>query len=131
MFLPELLAYRNIEIIPLSIIFITAITVWNRGYRPARFFVMAYGILFLGFFVRSLVYFNVLPFTTPLHYSLHFSFVLEMLFLTFAMDDHIRILKAMRDRAQKRIIRQYEINMELKDRVNLELEQRSWREPSN
>ena len=124
LFLPELLMYRNIEIIPLSIIFITAITVWKRGYRPARFFVMAYGILFLGFFIRSLVYFNLLPFNTPLHYSLHFSFVLEMLFLTFALGDRIRILKAMRDRAQKRIIRQYEINMELKDRVNRELGQK-------
>jgi two-component system, sensor histidine kinase LadS len=121
---PELLTYRNIEIIPLSLIFYSAIAVWNRGYRPARFFVMAYGILFVGFFIRSLVYFNVLPFTTPLHYSLHFSFVLEMLFLTFAMGDRIRILKAMRDRAQKRIIHQHETNMQLKDKVNRELEQK-------
>ncbi|MEX1239272.1 MAG: 7TM diverse intracellular signaling domain-containing protein [Cyclobacteriaceae bacterium] len=123
-FLPELLTYRNVEIIPLSLIFVSAITVWKRGYRPARFFVMAYGILFGGFFIRSLVYFNVLPFTTPLHYSLHFSFVLEMLFLTFAMGDRIRILKAMRDRALKRIIHEHEINMQLKDKVNRELEQK-------
>ena len=123
-FLPELLTYRNIEIIPLSLIFYTAIAVWNRGYRPARFFVMAYGILFTGFFIRSLVYFNILPFTTPLHYSLHISFVLEMLFLTFAMGDRIRILKAMRDRALKRIIHQHEVNMRLKDKVNRELEQK-------
>ncbi len=123
-FIPELLTYRNIEIIPLSLIFFSAITVWRRGYRPARFFVMAYGILFTGFFIRSLVYFNVLPFTTPLHYSLHFSFVLEMLFLTFALGDRIRILKAMRDRALKRIIHQHEINMELKDKVNRELEEK-------
>lgn len=124
LFFPELLTYRNVEIIPLSLIFYTAITVWNRGYRPARFFVIAYGILFGGFFVRSLVYFNLLPFTTPLHYSLHFSFVLEMLFLTFAMGDRIRILKAMRDRALKRIIHQHEINMQLKDKVNRELEKK-------
>jgi two-component system, sensor histidine kinase LadS len=121
---PQLLAYRNIEIIPLSLIFYSAIAVWNRGYRPARFFVIAYGILFAGFFIRSLVYFNVLPFTTPLHYSLHFSFVLEMLFLTFAMGDRIRILKAMRDRALKRIIQEHEVNMQLKDKVNRELEQK-------
>lgn len=121
---PELLTYRNIEIIPLSLIFYSAIAVWRRGYRPARFFVMAYGILFAGFFIRSLVYFNILPFTTSLHYSLHFSFVLEMLFLTFAMGDRIRILKAMRDRALKRIIHQHEANMQLKDKVNRELEQK-------
>lgn len=123
-FFPQLLTYRNIEIIPLSLIFFSAIVVWHRGYRPARFFVIAYGILFAGFFIRSLVYFNVLPFTIPLHYSLHFSFVLEMLFLTFAMGDRIRILKAMRDRALKRIINQHEVNMQLKDKVNRELEQK-------
>jgi len=123
-FLPQMLTYRNIEIIPLSLIFYTAIQVWNRGYRPARFFVIAYGILFLGFFIRSLVYFNILPFTTPLHYSLHFSFVLEMLFLTFALGDRIRILKDMRDRALKRIIHQHEVNMQLKDKVTRELEQK-------
>jgi hypothetical protein len=123
-FFPELLQYRNFEIIPLSLIFYTGISAWRRGYRPARFFVIAYGILFAGFFIRTLVYFNVLPFTTPLHYSLHFSFVLEMLFLTFALGDRIRILKAMRDRALKRIIQQHEVNMQLKDKVNKELEQK-------
>jgi hypothetical protein len=123
-FFPSLLNIRSIEIIPLSIIFFTAINVWDRGYRPARFFVIAYGFLFTGFFIRTLVYFNVLPFTTPLHYSLHFSFVLEMLFLTFAMGDRIRILKDMRDRALRRIIHQHERNMQLKDQVNRELEQK-------
>ncbi|RAW00670.1 7TM diverse intracellular signaling domain-containing protein [Pseudochryseolinea flava] len=123
-FVPELLTYRNIEIIPLSMIFYTAISVWRQGYRPARFFVIAYGVLFTGFFVRTLVYFNLLPFTTALHYSLHFSFVLEMLFLTFAMGDRIRILKDMRDRALKRTIHQQEVNMVLKDKVNRELEQK-------
>jgi hypothetical protein len=123
-FLPELLTYRNVEIIPLSLIFYAGIRVWQQGYRPARFFVIAYGVLFTGFFIRSLVYFNVLPFTIALHYSLHFSFVLEMLFLTFALGDRIRILKNMRDRALKRIIRQHETNMQLKDKVTLELEQK-------
>lgn len=121
---PELLTFRNIEIIPLSLIFFSAITVWRRGYRPARFFVIAYGVLFFGFFIRTLVYFNVLPFTTGLHYSLHISFVLEMLFLTFALGDRIRILKDMRDRAMKRIIYQHEVNMRLKDQVTRELEQK-------
>ena len=124
LFFPELLTVRTIEIIPLSLIFYTAIRVWDGGYRPARFFVIAYGILFAGFFIRSLVYFDVLPFTTPLHYSLHISFVLEMLFLTFAMGDRIRILKDMRDRALRRIIHQHETNMQLKDKVNRELEQK-------
>lgn len=123
-FFPQFFAFRSIEIIPLSLIFFTGIWTWYGGYRPARFFVIAYGVLFIGFFIRGLVYFNVLPFTTLSHYSLHISFVLEMLFLTFALGDRIRILKDMRDRALRRIIHQHEVNMQLKDKVNRELEQK-------
>lgn len=123
-FFPELLSFRLLEVIPLSLVFFTAIQVWRRGYRPARFFVMAYGVLFFGFFVRLLVYFNVIPFTTITHYSLHFSFVFEMLFLTVALGDRIRILKDNRDRALKRVISQQQTNITLKDKVNQELEQK-------
>lgn len=123
-FFPEMLTYRTLEIIPLSLIFYAGIAVWRRGYRPARFFVISYGILFAGFFIRTLVYLNILPFTTSLHYSLHFSFVIEMLFLTFALGDRIRILKDMRDRAMKRTMKQHEINLKLKDKVNKELEEK-------
>lgn len=123
-FFPQFFTYRNIEIIPLSLIFYVGIRVWYRGYRPARFFVLAYGILFIGFFIRALVYFNFIPLTTLSHYSLHISFVLEMLLLTFALGDRIRILKAMRDRAMKRIISQHDDNMKLKDKVTRELEQK-------
>jgi hypothetical protein len=119
-----LFAFRNMEIIPLSLIFYTGIKVWYEGYRPARFFVIAYGSLFFGFFLRTLVSLNVLPFTTILHYSLHFSFVFEMLFLTFALGDRIRILKNTRDRALRRIIQPHELNMQLKDKVTRELEQK-------
>jgi two-component system, sensor histidine kinase LadS len=121
-FFPYFLTYRNLEIIPLSLIFYTAIRVWYGNYKPARFFVIAYGILFMGFFLRTLVQFNVLPFTILSHYSLHISFGVEMLFLTFALGDRIRILKDNRDRAMRRIIHQHEVNMQLKDTVNRELE---------
>jgi len=120
---PKLLSIRVLEIIPLSIIFFTGITVWRQGYRPARFFVIGYGVLFSGFFLRILVYLNVVPFTTISHYSLHFSFVVEMLFLTLALGDRIRILKDNRDRALKRIISQQRTNISLKDKVNRELEE--------
>jgi two-component system, sensor histidine kinase LadS len=122
LFKPTLFSLRTLDIVPLSIIFYAAIYVWRHGFKPARFFVIAYGILFVGFFVRLLVYFNVIPLTTTSHYSLHFSFVLEMLFLTFALGDRIRILKANQDRALQETIEQHEINLHLKEQVNRELE---------
>jgi len=123
-FFPNFLTYRNIEIVPLSLIFYTGIRVWADNYKPARFFVIAYGILFTGFLLRILVQFNILPFTILSHYSLHISFGVEMLFLTFALGDRIRILKDNRDRALRRIIHQHEVNMQLKDKVNRELEEK-------
>jgi len=123
-FYPEFFAFRFIELLPLSLIFYTGIRVWLRGYRPARYFVIAYGLLLIGFFLRSLVFFNVIELTTISHYSLHFSFVVEMLFLTLALGDRITILKDNRDRALRRIIHQHELNMQLKDKVNRELEQK-------
>jgi two-component system, sensor histidine kinase LadS len=123
-FYPEFFAFRFIEIIPLALIFYSGIYVLMRGYRPARYFVIAYGLLLIGFFVRTLVFFNIIALTTVSHYSLHFSFVVEMLFLTFALGDRITILKDNRDRALRRIIHQHEVNMALKDKVTLELEQK-------
>lgn len=120
----EMFQFRNIEILPLSIIFYCSIYIWIRGYKPARFFVVAYGFLFTGFLVKALVMLSVVPISIPSYYSLHVSFVVEMLFLSFALSDRVRILKSMRDRALFRTIKQHEENVRLKDRVNKELEQR-------
>lgn len=124
LFYPEFFAFRFIEILPLAFIFYSGVYVLKRGYRPARYFVIAYGLLLIGFFVRTLVFFDAIQLTTLSHYSLHFSFVVEMLFLTFALGDRITILKDNRDRALRRIIQQHELNMRLKDTVNKELEQK-------
>jgi len=123
-FYPEFFAFRFIEILPLALIYYSGVYVLMRGYRPARYFVIAFGLLLIGFFVRTLVFFNIIALTTLSHYSLHFSFVVEMLFLTFALGDRITILKDNRDRALRRIIHQHEVNMALKDKVTLELEQK-------
>lgn len=120
----SLFEQRNIEIIPLTIIFYTSIYVWYKGYKPARFFVTAYGILFLGFLLKALLYLSVIPFVTLSYYSLHICFILEMLFLTYALSDRVRILKDNRDKALKRIIKQHQENAELKDKVNKELEEK-------
>ena len=120
----SLFQFRNIEIIPLLAIFYAGIYVLIRGYKPARFFVMAYGIMFLGFFTKALINLSVIPVGIMSYYSLHIAFLLEMLFLTFALSDRVRILKSNRDKALKRIIIQHQVNERLKDKVNRELEAR-------
>ena len=108
--------------IPLVIIFIGSVAVFKRGYKPARFFIVAFGFLFLGFILKALLMWSVIPFYILTYYSLHICFVFEMLFLSFALSDRVRILKANRDRALKRIISQHEENAKLKDEMNANLE---------
>ncbi len=116
--------YRVLEFIPLSVAFFTGIYIWRKGYRPARFFVLAYTFLFIGFVVKVLVvlgYGRFIP--GPIaHYSMSFCFILEMLFLSFAIGDKVRLLKKKKEKVQLRIIKQMEENARLKDSMNHELE---------
>ncbi len=115
---------RSIEIIPLLVIFIAGIKILQRGYKPARFFVIAYAFLFLGFLVKAMIYLAIIPHSIVAYYSLHIGFLLEMIFLTLSLSDRVRILKNNRDRALKRIIHQHEQNAVLREKVNKELEQK-------
>src|SRR5690606_1659925 len=47
--------YKFIEMIPLAVAFYTGIYIWLRGYRPARFFVLAYSFLFVGFMLKFFI----------------------------------------------------------------------------
>ncbi|MXV16008.1 7TM diverse intracellular signaling domain-containing protein [Hufsiella ginkgonis] len=121
---PEWFIYKFIEFVPLTLAFFTGMWIWRSGYRPARFFVMAYGFLFVGFTMKVL---NVLGYSRfipgyILYYSLSFCFVLEMVLLSFAIGDQVRLLKKKKDKAQKKIISQMEVNARLKDSINKELE---------
>ncbi|WP_200976328.1 7TM diverse intracellular signaling domain-containing protein [Echinicola sp. 20G] len=118
----KLFEIKYYDIIPFFFIFFASIYIWSRGYKVARFFVIAYGVLFVGVVVKVLVNAAIIPHATLIYYSLHLAFLLEMLLLTFALGDRIRILKNNRDRALKRSIKQIEINYALKEKVNRELE---------
>lgn len=118
----QLFQYRNIELIPLTTIFIGSIIVYRRGYKPARFFIVAFGFLFVGFVLKALLMLSIIPFYIQSYYSLHICFVFEMAFLSFALSDRVRILKSNRDKALKRIIAQHEENARIKDRMNTRLE---------
>jgi len=119
---PSFLEIRYYDVIPFFFIFFSSIYIWTRGYKVARFFVIAYGVLFVGMGIKVLTNAAIIQHYTLIYYSLHIGFLIEMLLLTFALGDRIRILKDNRDRALKRSLNQIKVNYELKDKVNKELE---------
>jgi two-component system, sensor histidine kinase LadS len=116
--------YKAIEFVPLIIAFYTGIYIFIKGYRPARFFVLGYSFLFFGFTLKFLITlgYSWLNFGVISYYSLTVCFVIEMIFLAFAIGDKVRLLKKKKDKAQRRIINQMKINDQLKDTINKELE---------
>ncbi|WP_236059909.1 7TM diverse intracellular signaling domain-containing protein [Chitinophaga rhizophila] len=116
--------YKFVELIPLSVAFYTGIHIWLRGYRPARFFVLGYSFLFVGFMLKFFIMlgYTWLNFGIISYYSLSFCFILEMFFLSFAVGDKVRLLKKKRDKAHRQMIRQMTENARLKDNQNRELE---------
>lgn len=120
----QLFNYKYIEIFPLIICYFTGWYVYRKGYRPARFFVAGYTFLVLGVLIRVVK--TVSPYNLPFgpanFYSLSFCFIMEMLFVSFAISDKVRLLKKKKDKAQLRMFQEMKLNQRLKDNQNKELE---------
>jgi len=119
-------SYKIIEFIPLSAAFITGCYLLLKGYRPARFFVVGYSFLTLGFIIKTLIALNLwwLPVTAFNYYALSFCLIAEMFFVSFAIGDRVRLLRIQKHKAQKRTIVQLLENQALKDDLNRTLEQK-------
>ncbi|WP_428328300.1 7TM diverse intracellular signaling domain-containing protein [Mucilaginibacter sp.] len=121
---PNWFSYKIIEIVPLALAYFAGCYVLIKGYRAARFFVIGYSFLLTGFIIKALIALNIwwLPVTAANYYSLSFCFIMEMVFISFAIGDKVRILKKNEEQAQLRVIRQLQLNQELKDSLNKNLE---------
>lgn len=124
LFAPFLLTYKFIEFLPLAVAFFTGIYIYVKGYKPARFFVLGYSFLFLGFIIKLMIMigFSWLTFGVVGYYSLSFCFVLEMVFLSFAIGDKVSLLKHKKEKIQRQMIRQMAENVKFKDSLNQQLE---------
>jgi hypothetical protein len=122
---PEWFNVRFIEVIPFGAAFYAGIYCLVKGYGPARFMVVGYSFLFLGILIKFVQFLdlNWLPLGELTHYSLGFSFIMEMMFLSFAISDKIKVLRMEKEKAQERTIEQLHENQRLKDNLNQELEQ--------
>jgi two-component system, sensor histidine kinase LadS len=123
-FIKSWFSVRFIEIIPFAVTFFSAAYRWARGYSAARFLVIGYAFLLFGIISKVSLYFDYswMPFGQLSHYSLGFCFIMEMMFLSFAISDKIRMLRIEKAEAQEKTIEQLHENQRLKDNINQELE---------
>lgn len=122
---PSWYTFKPLELITLLPAFYISIRCLSKGYRYARFLVVGYSFLTFGILTKILLWldFNWMPFGSLSHYSLGFSFIMEMIFMSFAITDKIRLLRLEKDIAQEETIEQLKENQRLKDTLNEELEE--------
>lgn len=73
----------------------------KAGQREARFFLLAWGLLWTGAFIAAMRAFGVVPSTPLTSYAVQISSAFEMLLLSFALADRIRIERIAREQAQQ------------------------------
>ena len=78
----------------------TGILALRSGQREARFFLLAWGLLWAGGFVAAMRSFGLVPSTLFTNYAVQISSAFEMLLLSFALADRIRIERQAREKAQ-------------------------------
>ncbi|MFN6943928.1 MAG: 7TM diverse intracellular signaling domain-containing protein [Cytophagaceae bacterium] len=119
----ELLYYQWIDLMFFVGIYGTGMFILSKGYKPARFYVLAFTILFFGFLVSVLKHLNLISDSILTVYSFNFGVITNMLLISYAFADKIKYLIREKDFAQMQTIVQLKTNEELKDRLNKDLEE--------
>ncbi|TYZ06070.1 hypothetical protein FY528_19685 [Hymenobacter lutimineralis] len=125
-------------LLPYGMIYYAALQVYWKGFRPARYFLLAHALVAISvlfLITRKLgINFFTNAFTV---YSMNMALILEVAVLSYALGDKIKAIKDATIRAQEKLVKQLRKrhqaqdqlveqlrqNQELKDQLNTELEE--------
>lgn len=101
---------------------VVSITIMRTGFRPAKFFFLAWSILLVGALIFVLKDFEVLPFNIYTNYSLQVASTLEVVLLSFALADRINIFRKEKEQSQLEALRALEEKEKVISEQNIVLE---------
>ena len=81
-------------------VFLVSIFVWLKGYRPARYYLLAWSIFMMGILWFVLSEMGILPYTVFSAFIMPLGSALEVILLSFALADKINILINEKDKEQ-------------------------------
>jgi diguanylate cyclase (GGDEF)-like protein len=94
------------------------------GFRPARYFLLAWAALLVFIVLGSLRNFALAPSNFVSMYGLHIGFALDVLLLSFALGDRINLLRRERAEAEAEALEAQRLLLEATRETERELEQR-------
>ncbi|OUS07708.1 hypothetical protein A9Q81_01115 [Gammaproteobacteria bacterium 42_54_T18] len=87
---------------------------WKAGYRPARFFLIAWSALLISLVIFCLKISGILPTIWVIERSIQIGSAIEVVLLSLGLADRINTLRKEKIAAQKESIEAYESNLKLK-----------------
>jgi signal transduction histidine kinase len=123
----DILSYRFVDLgglIGAILTFVIALKLSLTGYRPAKFFLLAWSIFLLGLVLFVMRNFNLLPYNLFTNYTMQFGTAIEVILLSFALADKINILKKEREFSQEQALRVSLENQKIVKEQNIVLEKR-------
>lgn len=103
---------------------VTALYLWYRGSREAKFFSIAWAPICMSTAYVVLALFGLVPNLPIIDYMQTFSFVAEAVLLSVALADRINRERKARDEAQTLALQQQKTMMQMKEDANTDLEQK-------
>lgn len=87
----------------------------RAGFRPARYFLLAWSVLLLSLMIFVLRITGILPVTFIIEKSIQIGSAIEVMLLSLGLADRINVLKNEKHRAQQEAIRAFESSLKLKN----------------
>jgi hypothetical protein len=119
---PDFPYFLSFDIVPFFIAYAAGIICFAKGYKPARYYLVSFTFLLVGYLVMVLKFLQWLPLANWGYSGLRIGLIGESLLLSLALADRIKSFKLEREKAQQQLIRQLQEKELLRERINQELE---------
>ncbi|ADD67595.1 periplasmic/7TM domain sensor diguanylate cyclase [Denitrovibrio acetiphilus DSM 12809] len=116
------IAAATVGISLIIMVFLTSLIVYSKGYKPARFLLLAWTLFLLGLGLMLLKLLGILPPVFITEYSVQIGFTANAVLLSFALADRVNMLRRDKEEAQKATLSQLEISERIKSEFLAETE---------
>lgn len=124
-FTREIFQLADFYIIPFVLIYGASLYVYFKGYKAARFFILAYTIIFFSMIVLQLRLHRIIGADILTVYVFNFGILFETVILSFALGDRLRIIRKGKEEADKNLVSQLQENSFLQKRLLEELKEKN------
>ncbi len=115
----------NFIAVPINVlILISAIISYRMGINTAKYFLVAFSLLILGILAALFKNFGILPRVFLTEYSIQMGSAIELIMLSLALAENVKLLKAEKEEAQNLLFEELQEKSRMQELANIALEQK-------